>query len=181
MAAQVKGTSIDFCDVKINRASDDLSMFIKDTENLATYNQWSGGDYSHNTNGLQVYTNQPITITIDKDHSTNNDSSFKVVSTGKLWGFIDILITDFDIGDKIQATIDLLPIQSSCILSVRAEGSNADIMTSIVTVPQNSVFNTYSVTSTSIPMGTTEVRIRISQNTVNPSTFFMDNILVKKI
>ncbi len=148
---------------------------------MASHNQWSGGEYLNNTNGLQVFNNQPIIMTVNKDYSSNGDSSFKIESTGKLWGFMDIVFADFTIGEQIQVTMDILPLQSSCLLSIYAYGINQDIMQSVVNIPQNNIFSKYSITSNSIPEGTTDVRIRILQNTDNPSILFLDNIHITKI
>lgn len=120
-------------------------------------------------------------MTVNKDYFSNGDCSFKIESTGKLWGFIDIVFTDFNIGDKIQATMSILPLQSSCILNIYAFGVNQNIMQSTVYISQNNIFSKYSITSNSIPEGTTTVRIRILQDTDNPSTLFLDNIYITKI
>ena len=55
--------TIDFSDVRINKCSDDLSMFIKDKENLLTHNQWSAGEYSHNLTGFLKFGYGEITLT----------------------------------------------------------------------------------------------------------------------
>ena len=47
-------STIDFSDVRINKTSDDLSMFIKDKDNLLTVNQWSAGTYLNSTYGIVI-------------------------------------------------------------------------------------------------------------------------------
>ena len=158
-----------------------MIRYVKDKNNLASFNQWSGGGYSHNTNGLIVYDINPITVTVDNNYSTNGDSCFKIESQGKQWGYTDVVFNDFNIGEKIQASLDILPLQSSCILNIFAVTASENIMVSAVTIPQNSTFQTYSISSIAIPEGTTDVRIRVLQNTANPSVLFMDNIIINKI
>ena len=143
-----------------------MIRYVKDKNNLASFNQWSGGDYSHNTNGLLIYPSQPIIAEVNTNYSINGESCFEVISEGKLWGYIDIIFTEFTIGKILQVSVDILPLESSCALNIYAVGPNQEV-TSTVNIPQNNTFSTYSISSTAIPDETTEIRIRVLQNTAD--------------
>lgn len=81
-------STIDFSDVRINKTSDDLSMFIKDKNNLVSTTIWSGGEYSWNTNNMQLST---VKLTSTKDFYTNGDSSYKITTTDN-GGYFNVVI-----------------------------------------------------------------------------------------
>ena len=49
---------------------------MKDTNNIFSYNQWAGGEYTENTNGME--TNGIIITT--KEHSVIGENSFKIIN-----------------------------------------------------------------------------------------------------
>ena len=83
-------TSLDFKGVKINKCSDDLTMFVKDTANKFPLEIWSMGDYNHtlyfNANGGNYSTQ------VSDEYSSNGKYSAKVTYTGK--GYVRYKITD---------------------------------------------------------------------------------------
>lgn len=88
--------TLDFCDVKINRTSDDLSMFIKDKENLLHFNVWSGGDYNKSTNGFVGNSN---TFAVTNNWSSNNDYSIKIEGDSTN-SWISVIIDKEDINSE---------------------------------------------------------------------------------
>ncbi len=99
-------STIDFSDVRINKTSDDLSMFIKDTENLLTFNQWTGGDYSHNLTGI-VYSNFS-SLEVSKEYSSNDDCSFKFYNPTSYDAFFNIEyeVPPNNVGKTIKCCFD---------------------------------------------------------------------------
>lgn len=67
-------TDLDFRDVKINKCSDDLTMFVKDKENLLSHNIWSANEYSGSiSQDIEVNLRQGHTLSINKNyHSIGN-------------------------------------------------------------------------------------------------------------
>ena len=51
-------------------------MLVKDTDNILTHNQWSGGEYNRNTEGME--TNDMIITS--NDYSKIGENSFKIIN-----------------------------------------------------------------------------------------------------
>ncbi|MBQ2653097.1 MAG: Ig-like domain-containing protein [Methanobrevibacter sp.] len=94
-------STIDFSDVRINKTSDDLSMFIKDKDNFLTHNQWTCTDYLKNTNGFtnSIY----CQILSTTDYYSNGERSLKIIKTGDGAAYARIKFT----GDILEKTITL--------------------------------------------------------------------------
>lgn len=86
-------TSLDFKDVKINKCSTDLTMFVKDKSNLLTFNQWSCGDHLHNLTDFTYNTSMRNTVTTE--YNFNGDYSIKLTPTVNEYAILRIPF-DFD-------------------------------------------------------------------------------------
>ena len=162
--------SIDFCDVKINRASDDLSMFIKDTGNLAPHSWWTGLDYENSLNPTvnSVATNRT------KEHSTNGDFSIKTTITQvNNPQFLGFNITNFQTGKQFYFSCD---IKTTIPLSLKAyQQLNGTWDSNSVNIPVGEHKN-ISV-SKYIDTNATTIWCRIDAvNQPVNSTFYVDNV-----
>ena len=98
--------AIDFRDVKISRCSDDLSMFIKDKNNLSTFNQWSCGDYTNDLTDFHKSGINESTFEVIETSSTNGESSIKTTrltsNSAYSYLFIQLPISSDMIGETID-------------------------------------------------------------------------------
>ena len=79
---------------------------IKDTENLLTFNQWTGGDYSHNLTGI-TYSNFS-SLEVSKEYSSNDDCSFKFYNPTSYDAFFNIEyeVPPNNVGKTIKCCFD---------------------------------------------------------------------------
>lgn len=102
-------TSLDFKGVKINKCSDDLTMFVKDKNNLFSFNLWACGDYSSylgfNNNGGAGY----ISANKSNEWSSNGNYSAKTIMDSSKSGYIRFNLTDVSnlLGKTIKFSCDL--------------------------------------------------------------------------
>ena len=104
-------STIDFSDVRINKTSDDLSMFIKDKLNQLSYNIWSGGDYNTNFN---LVTNNCSTLFVT-ENASNGDYCIKLTGTG--WAAVDIPFSND--WNSITVSSDILTNSSSALFGTQ--------------------------------------------------------------
>ena len=53
--------------------------FVKDKNNLASFNQWSGGQYQNNTDGFTVVMGGSLSVS--REYSTIGETSIKSTKT----------------------------------------------------------------------------------------------------
>ena len=82
-------TESTICDVKakIGTQEGDITMFVKDKNNLLDYNQWSCGDYSENLN-FNKRGSETCVLERTKEYSTNGQYSLKL--TGDIWDWAGV-------------------------------------------------------------------------------------------
>ena len=166
--------SIDFCDVKINRASDDLSMFIKDTGNLLTFNQWTCGDYNQNMTGFSSVAPEE-NIELNKNYTINGDTSIKLTGNNNNTVMIYAVynISSEDIGKTLTLKAHCFKEGGNPSLQLLFYNQNSFLKGTETQVSSNT-FEEYTLTYT-IPSNTTLVHIRLrSVNT--DTTYYVDNL-----
>ena len=147
-----------------------LVHFVKDNFNLLSYNQWSGGEYLKNTNGLIAYEHMTLSqIFLDK-------YCFKIVSDGTQWGFADVVFNDFTVNSKVQATFDILTENPVNVNIYKMAEQSGRISASDIQIPASSTWQTYTLSSSEIPEDANSIRIRILQNnTVENTVTYLTN------
>lgn len=103
-------TSLDFKDVKINKCSDDLTMFVKDKTNILSYTLWSAGEFTNSLN--EIHRTNAEFFEIDKTKSSIGSTSIKFTKNETItsWseiGYIYTPSTD-DLNKTITFSGDIL-------------------------------------------------------------------------
>lgn len=128
---------------------------VKDKDNLASVNQWSGGDYNNNTAGLSG----TLTAEVSSDYSTNGDKSFKITSSGSDYAYCGLFTSSsqFSNGDSVTGSIKILNNSGSSVTLrlLQIEGNAYQN----VTVPSSDTIQTVSVSHTLTADSSVSLRI----------------------
>lgn len=155
--------------VKGTHAGDDIRMFVKDKNNRASYNLWSGGDYSHNTNGASLHV---VTGEVINDMSTNGDCCIHIVKpaeSSNAYLYVTPTLTEADIGKTLTFTADIYTPNNSVAIKVKSESFSG------TTVPANTEFETVSASKTITT--TTDVHGYINLDQDNDDCY-IDNVKI---
>lgn len=171
-------STIDFSDVRINKTSDDLSMFIKDTDNLLTFNQWSCGDYNKNLTGFTRNMNNPLGITTEC--SVNGDRCIKMTKTASSSGTNTVAcsydITSDDWGKTATVTASAFKnINKDAAITLLAYTPNSTQLEYLY-ISTTRDFASHLISHT-IPDDTTKLEIKLSMVPNKETTYlFVDNL-----
>ena len=171
--------TICFSDMKITRCSDDLSMFIKDTVNIAKFNMWAAGDY---TNDLTDITTGQAgqKISISKEYSYNGDYSYKIFrdpsENNLLWTLFNFPQTTL-IDEIYELRFNVLLVSGSVDFWFGESVSNG-LRSSTRLNGENT--NTTIVLSRTITSSTNTLQLRVNSVTDNV-ILFIDNINIVKM
>lgn len=112
---------------------------VKDKNNLADYNFWSGGDYLKNTNNISVDNG---TIELSSYHS-NGECSFKLIRTSSdgncIFRVTPITLTNEDIGKIVNFSCDIYSPNNNASIQIYNNSYKT------AQVPVNDNFYTYSI------------------------------------
>ena len=148
-----------------------LSVFVKDTNNLLEYNQWSGTDYTKDITGITSLNNS-IIESMNK-WSDIGENSFKLTRTdNSLTTACRMNITNLTIGSNI--TLKLTTYNTNSNITIRLMDDNTII--SDVVVPKS---DTSTIVSLSGDVTNTTLIMRVILSN-NNSYCYLDNISVIK-
>ena len=166
-------STIDFSDVRINKCSDDLSMFIKDKENILTFNQWTAGEYKNNFQDFKSYGEYEKEIT--HDNSYIGDKSIKIINntTELTFLYIQQSISSEDINKTVTVSMDM-QTNNPIYLQLMLYGESGLLSVNEITISSSTTFNQYNI-SKNILENTSFITIRIRNNQQN-NTSFIDNL-----
>ena len=146
-------TTTYFSDVKINKCSDDLTMFVKDKENLYNYNLWSGTDYNKSlTYKTDYITGHSISVSSSNEHSSKGDYSIKIIPNEEAWVRFPLNITSDYVGKtahfsakvytNVSCTAYLLLFNNDSQLSMKSVGINSNLDFELINLSSSIVENT---------------------------------------
>ena len=97
-------------------------LYVKDKNNLASHNLWSGGEYTNTTSGLTLSAAQGI---VSNEWATNHNASFKITNTSDtsyitLWNSMEYSLEN----KSLQVSIDQNITTSSFHLQIIQYDSN---------------------------------------------------------
>lgn len=143
---------------------------VKDKDNLASHNFWSGGDYLKNTNGILSLRSTLELSTI----SSHNQYSIKVIrpttSTGTSGIQIKPVLAEQDIGKEITVSCDIYTPNNSVSIQIY---SNNYVT---INIPVNDKFYTYQATH---KISITNTIIAIFMNVKEEEQYYyIDNVNV---
>lgn len=148
-----------------------LTVFVKDTNNLLEYNQWSGTDYTKDITGITSLNNS-IIESVNK-WSDIGENSFKLTRTdNSLTTVCRMNITNLTIGSNI--TLKLTTYNTNSNITIRLMDDNTII--SDVVVPKS---DTSTIVSLSGDVTNTTLIMRVILSN-NNSYCYLDNISVIK-
>lgn len=164
--------TICFSDVKITRCSDDLSMFIKDKENLFNYNIWSAGQYLNNTTGFSRFGEGEFTLT--KKQMNIGEYSIKIFLSEPLQtGFkglkTTIQIDETSLNKRLIWTFDLINLATNNARIVIVCGD----INHKVYVPKSQEITTVSLTT---ELTATTVECYVTFNTGMSGEYYISNL-----
>ena len=138
---------------------------MKDTNNILTHNQWSGGEYDGNTGGMET---NGILIT-SNDYSNIGENSFKIINNVDITRYGGIIPISATAGKTYTFTATVYTPLSAINMVMRDSQWNTQV---IGIFPSNKA-ETYSLTLT------------VSQNTILYCQFnvlsdfaFVDNLIL---
>ena len=148
---------------------------VKDKDNLASYNQWSGGQYLNNTTGFEI--RMGGILSVSNEYPTIGTTSIKASPDNNNKCSVDTVhvISASDIGKKIIFYFDLYST-NTIILSVYyrlTSNTGQGVVTSTISAPGNMV-NHMILTLDEILENTYSVSFRASSNKQQP--IYIDNI-----
>ena len=168
-------TSLDFKGVKINKCSDDLTMFVKDKDNLAEFNIWSGTDYLNNTDG--VHSGHIQKLSSSSDFSVNGNNSFKINfdETGFLYiNFININVVP---DESYSASIKVYTNNNKPFVFRLIEPLNThvkDVQISSMDSIQTVMINNFTTNTTG------SLRLQVNNNNGSIGVIYVDEIILIK-
>lgn len=136
-------TSLDFKDVKINKCSDDLTMFVKDTDNLFSYNIFSGSDYLKNVSDVTCKQEGQKTVS-STEWSFTGERSFKLTRESENYVWTLFPIYNFN-GTTISCSLKVYCPNGSCDMWL-VEVKNNEVKRSSVRVPSGNTVRTIELT-----------------------------------
>lgn len=167
-------TTTYFTDVKINKCSDDLTMFVKDKENLLPFNVWSGTEYLKNTNNF-TYTN--LTINSSKEWSSKGEYSLQITASLDSYARVEFINNIPTLKDETYVgSIDIFNNSKNNIALRFVE--NITGITQDVSIPSSNSMQTISITRT-ILSDSTDLRFQLIFR--NAMTVYVDNILLIRV
>ena len=99
-----------------------IQYSIKDNENLATHNIWSGGDYLNNTTGLWVING---VSEASSEYQYNGDKSFKMTTITAPLQMNVIKIDYFHVGESLTASLNYnIPTGSAHLVFIQLDSEN---------------------------------------------------------
>ena len=150
-------TSTYFTDVKINKCSDDLTMFVKDKNNLFSHNVWSAGEINNSLSQFDTYN---ITATITEEYSFIGHSSIKITPNFTKEGYINVGGNNLfnEKGKTVILTVDVYSsINCKLVIYDRTDTYNASSINIPADTPgtyhvsrqisDNAIYEWYRVTS----------------------------------
>ena len=145
-------------------------MNIKDKENIAEYNVWSCGRYSHNLDGFQISAGTEGTVTTNENgikilRTTTNDTYF--------YPFVFITVNSEDIGKNITIKCSCKGagnIESRCL---KSDWSTANATS--VNVPSNC---SEIICTNELVQGTARVQFRFTLPRTANSILYLNNITI---
>ena len=118
---------------------------VKDKDNLAPHNVWSGGDYSHDFTGFTLMGQDDNNFTeLDNTHPTNGEYNIKLTRINESPYYYNIqyvyTVNSEDYGKTATLTADITSnLNNSAVLMIRSSGKQTT-----TTIPVNSQ-STFSV------------------------------------
>ena len=162
-------STIDFSDVRINKCSDDLSMFIKDTDNLAVHNVWSGTDYLHNIQG--VTSSNTVQLSSSKEYSYNQDRSIKAISDFEGYNGVYLGELTLDIGVTVKGQVYIL---NNTGYNCQLRWMEIDQGYNSVDIPTSPNFQKITVQRKKV----TDANIVLVAIIRHPSTIYIDHVMI---
>ncbi|MBQ7105833.1 MAG: hypothetical protein IJN90_08255, partial [Bacilli bacterium] len=160
--------------------SDDLTMFVKDKNNLLSFNTWSGSDYSKTAN----YINKSDSVSISSsalNHYIGERSFLVNIGSATGYQFIDLeTILECSQGDKFTLSARILSLMSCylTIMEIRAS-PYAQEGISVIIQPSDS-FQEYNISHTLSLTGDLYVGVRIASSSTSGVIYIDDIKLIKE-
>ena len=148
---------------------------VKDKENLASHNIWSGGEYNKNSQSDIHLSN--ATVIISDEHSTNGEYSYKVTPSSET-GYFNVY---YDVLNNITGKTAILTLDYSSESStthiniIQFNSHNAELSRVHLQPPSTDEFNPITMTASNLNQDCVILCIRVSFSTI----IFLDNISLK--
>ena len=161
-------TESTICDVKakIGTEEGDITMFVKDKNNLLTHNQWAGTDVTHDTTGFAPFNS---TIESSISYSSNGNRSLKVTVDNT--GYKDVrLYPPSPLSTGITVICSVKILNPNGRVYVRIYENNDQF--SVVDVPVSMEWQLITVTRTL----TSELKQLNVASSSTPNEYYVDDI-----
>ena len=115
-----------------------LTVFVKDTNNLLEYNQWSGSEYNNISSDLKARNNE-IIINSSSDASYNGEKSYKIKTKNSIlnYSYLDITLEE----EKTITAKVMVYNPNNNSLDMRLQNNNDISEVVINNIPVNKSFN----------------------------------------
>lgn len=143
---------------------------IKDKDNLADHNSWSGTDYLRRT--AQFISSPTITRESNSTFSSNGDYSLKITSSASTYQSTLLTEANVNAGETYDATIDILTNTNNVELRCFEDDSHHNT----INISASNNVQTVSISRTMNQNGTFQLFYIIRQ----PGTVYIDNVRVNK-
>ena len=148
---------------------------MKDTNNLLTYNQWSGTDYLENNTGFAVYNSNDVSRSSSNNWSSNGEHSLKVnkLSDSNFW--VRAYYQDSILSKTITGKLTIKTNNSRVKVYLIELNGSTSVQTTSITVPANTV----SSVNLSLTSGDTNTRFAlhtVSLDDVEDHIYYIDNL-----
>lgn len=142
-------TTTYFSDVKINKCSDDLTMFVKDKLNYYSFNVWSGGDYSHNISNTEYMLGPGANVSVSNDYSYNYNYSIKITKNGSSgnWCRFPINLDNTLLGKTINLFAMIYTPYAYCNVHLLLMNGNTPVKTITSVFAKNTLFGLVELSS----------------------------------
>ena len=169
-------TDLDFRDVKINKCSDDLTMFVKDKNNLFNHNLWSGTDLNKSLIYNTEYSSgHLVTVSSNSNFSTNGNYSIELNPSETAWVRFPIPFTSEDINKIVTASFELYSPNTNCEVHLLFMDGNNNVIEIISTaVAKNNSFTTITI-SNEIVANTSKIWFNCSLSS-SDVIIYLDNL-----
>ena len=163
-------TESTICDVKakIGTQEGDITMFVKDKNNLLIHNLWTCGDHLKNTMGIRGF-NEGLTIDLSNDYKINGEYCFKYTASLNQYQGVAFEPTTLPVNtNKVTVTLTVLNLTGGN-MEVRLTENGAN---KTITVPQSETSQEITIEK---DVTTTSIQITFIFRSAN-ITAYIDNM-----
>ena len=153
-----------------------ILKFVKDKDNLLSYNHWSCGDYSNNLNGFIKRPSDTCNYELSDEWSSNGKYSIKF--TGSTWDWIGYQLDGFtSTAKQVQATMNI-NINGNAKAYLDIVYSDNETQTTSVDITQSGIQTLTLTVDSSKTINRLLFRVTLLADNIS---CYIDNLILKEI